>query len=247
MQMKNKFTKLIFYLYNKRNMARALSRKQCLKKTAKALHRKAKTRRQHQKVVGKASKACSRKMRLKKGRKTSARKTRVRRQVRQPTPTPASFSVPTPTQTTRQPTPRQPTPSIPIGTPQPIPMLIQSPVNLSMMNSPEGSATGSLLSRTPEAAPIEEYSYGWFLNVFRQAAGLAPGGNPRECNTGSLTRALRSESRNLLVGVHNENREAYEDDDRRYNMLRAYDQVLDECDRKGYDMGPRQPQADQGL
>ena len=236
-------------------MARALSRKQCLKKTAKALHRKAKTRRQHQKVVGKASKACSRKMRLKKGRKTSARKTRARRQVkkvRKPTPTPASFSVPNPAPTPRQPTTIQPPPSISIGTPQSVPVIKQSPVNLSISNSSNGSATESTfyrtpLSGTPEPAPIEEYSYGWFLNVFRQAAGLVPGGNPRECNTGSLTRALRSESRNLLVGVHNENREAYEDDDRRYNMLRAYDQVLDECDRKGYDMGPRQPQADQGL
>ena len=218
-------------------MARALSRKQCLKKTAKALHRKAKTRRQHQKVVGKASKACSRKMRLKKGRKTSARKTRARRQVRkvrQPSPSPSPIPAPAPF-------PSNMTTSFPFRDP------MTPPLPQSQISGPSESATGSLLSRTPEPAPIEEYDYRWFLNVFRQAAGLAPGGNPRECNTGSLTRALRSESRNLLVGVHNENREAYEDDDRRYNMLRAYDQVLDECDRKGYDMGPRQPQADQGL
>jgi hypothetical protein len=113
--------------------------------------------------------------------------------------------------------------------------------------SSDGQVTGSLLSRIPPSNPVEEYSYRWFLNVFRQAAGLVPGGNPRECNTGSLTRALRSESRNLLVGILDENREAYEDDARRYNMLRAYETVLGECERKGYDMGPRKPEADQGL
>lgn len=61
-------------------MARTVSkraRKMCLRRTAKALHKKAKTRRQHQLVLGKASKKCAKKriMRMKK-RRTATRRSR---------------------------------------------------------------------------------------------------------------------------------------------------------------------------
>ena len=73
-------------------MARVVSkrgRKSCLRRVAKALHKKAKTRRQHQKVVGKASKQCAKK-RVMKGRRRRVA-TRKPRKVSQPIPTPEEY------------------------------------------------------------------------------------------------------------------------------------------------------------
>ena len=73
-------------------MARVVSkrgRKTCLRRVAKALHKKAKTRRQHQKVVGKASKQCAKK-RVMKGRRRRVA-TRKPRKVSQPIPTPEEY------------------------------------------------------------------------------------------------------------------------------------------------------------
>jgi uncharacterized protein YjbK len=50
-------------------MARVVSRKACIKKTARTLHKRARTLKQHKKVVGKASKACSKRMRMKRAGK----------------------------------------------------------------------------------------------------------------------------------------------------------------------------------
>ena len=63
----------------KQKMARVVSkrgRKSCIRRVAKALHKKAKTLRQHQKVVGKASKRCAKKRVMKGRRRTGARKPR---------------------------------------------------------------------------------------------------------------------------------------------------------------------------
>jgi len=77
-------------------MARVVSkrgRKTCLRRVAKALHKKAKTRRQHQKVVGKASKQCAKKRVMKGRRRAGARKSRKVSQpaIPQPIPTPEEY------------------------------------------------------------------------------------------------------------------------------------------------------------
>jgi len=59
-------------------MARVASRRNCMKKVSRALHRKATTKRQRQRVIGKASKACSRKMRIRRAGKNNSRKPRRR-------------------------------------------------------------------------------------------------------------------------------------------------------------------------
>jgi hypothetical protein len=66
------FTMIVFFPITK--MARVVSRKSCMKRVSRRLHKRATTKRQHQKVIGKASKACSRKMRVRRAGKKVSRK-----------------------------------------------------------------------------------------------------------------------------------------------------------------------------
>jgi len=91
-------TDIVVYKIQNKKMARVVSkraRKTCLRRVAKALHKKASTRRQHQKVVGKASKRCAKK-RVMKGRRRRVVAVRKSRKVSQPStpqeiPTPEEY------------------------------------------------------------------------------------------------------------------------------------------------------------
>jgi hypothetical protein len=252
-------------------MARVASRKNCMKKVARRLHKKATTKRQHQKVIGKASKACSRKMRVRRAGKKGVRKTSRRKNVRrQPQPRPSS------------------SPSISIHTQSPQ-SLSRSPTEiyafwfdlytryfdtiscenvsteandlregLDELNVRGGISEQQIIAFNnavwnrinacdrsvnisnppPTASPVQalpsppqnnEYSYEWYLQKFEQAAARVAGVQD-ECVPSALSRAFRSESRNLLIDLNNEDRAAYEIDPKRQNMLRAYNEVLGRCE-----------------
>jgi hypothetical protein len=275
-------------------MARVASRKNCMKKVSRRLHKKATTKRQHQKVIGKASKTCSRKMRVRRAGKKGVRKTSRRKNVRrQPQPrlsiSPSEVSI------------HSQSPQTPIGSPDDVyafwldlytryfeGVSCQNVVNeandmrdglndLIMRGGiPEqqidafteavvnrinvcdrGVRPGSVylanppLAASPVQAPaspaqIVEYSYEWYLQQFEQAAARVAGVQG-ECTPSALTRALRSESRNLLIDLNNEDRAAYEIDPRRQNMIRAYNEVLGRCENDPFNNMAQARQAVQNV
>jgi hypothetical protein len=217
-------------------MARVASRKNCMKKVSRRLHKKATTKRQRKQVIGKASKACSRKMRVRRAGKKGVRKTSRRQALRQ---APALV---------------QPQGSL---APQ-----IGYPIfgNLSSAGSIQPSPVASIDLANPPPAPlqlspaqasrsparIDDYSYVGYLQRFEQAAARVAGGQVK-CTPSALERALRSESRNLLVGLNNEDRAAYEIDPRRQNMIRAYNEVLGRCDADPFNNMAQARQAVQNV
>jgi hypothetical protein len=190
-------------------MARIVSRKRCLKRTARMLHKKATTKRQHQKVVGKASKACSRKMRMRKTRKPIARKTSVRRQGRRAVVTP---------------------PQGPVSQAPPAIMPPQGPVDevdsLNQLSVPGPFKIPGMSVQIPQRQGAL-YSYDWFMTQFSEAARRVAGVKD-ECQADALARELRLQSRNLMR-ENNGDRVVYESDPRRTNMIDAFDAVLERC------------------
>lgn len=176
-------------------MARVASRKSCMKKVSRTLHKKATTKRQRKQIIGKASKACSRKMRVRRAGKKTVRKVIRKKSVRK---------------------------VVPRQTPSPVPM------------SP------------PTPAQIDDYSYDGYLQRFEEAAARVAGVQG-ECTPNALTRALRSESRNLLIDLNNEDRAAYEADPRRQNMIRAYEVVLGRCEADPFNNMVQARQAVQNV
>jgi DNA-binding helix-hairpin-helix protein with protein kinase domain len=101
------------------------------------------------------------------------------------------------------------------------------------------------LSNAP-VAQNSEYSYEWYLQQFEEASARVAGVQG-ECTPSALSRALRSESRNLLVDLNNEDRAAYEADPRRQNMIRAYNEVLGRCEADPFNNMVQARQAVQNV
>lgn len=279
----------------KENMARVASRKSCMKKVSRTLHKKATTKRQRKQIIGKASKACSRKMRVRRAGKKTVRKVIRKKSVRKVVPRQSPRQSPrqTPRQTPRQspsPAPMSPpTPSIHTQVPPPSADLFTfwSDVYKTYFNSlpceniiersdrerdelyavminnggvpdeQEDAFEDALMTRLEDCrainrasqvspAQIVEYSYEWYLQQFEEAAARVAGVQG-ECTPNALTRALRSESRNLLIGLNNEDRAAYEADPRRQNMIRAYEVVLGRCEADPFNNMVQARQAVQNV
>jgi hypothetical protein len=267
----------------KENMARVASRKSCMKKVSRTLHKKATTKRQRKQIIGKASKACSRKMRVRRAGKKAVRKVIRKKSVRKVVPRQPPRQSPPPAPMT------PPTPSIHTQVPPPSSDLFTfwSDVYKTYFNSlpceniiersdrerdelyavmisnggvpdeQEDAFEDALMTRLedcrainraspPALAQIDDYSYEGYLQRFEEAAARVAGVQG-ECTPNALTRALRSESRNLLIDLNNEDRAAYEADPRRQNMIRAYEVVLGRCEADPFNNMVQARQAVQNV